>query len=415
MTRLLAMPVPPPAPASVVLSELALAAGQAGRSITVCFDGFAAPLLCELFKRFVEQIASSRVHHVTSQSDVRKLAKHTVRPRLIIVHQPRLHNATTWAIEMAAPADDATSRPTVFCRFAPQAPEEDPGATITLRANPEETARLRQWLVSGSLQNVDSVDFAVTEPVGTVQELLPLLSSCRVAHGAGASRFREQKILHGLLVGAAVLRAARGECPADVPLTSTLQDYEVIRALLQSPVVGPADESFDPLAVAMVNRSNVYLLAKSRSGMDFPEALGGVDLVSSRRGDRPPRELITRREIADLGNLGSRVLRRLVALMAGWPDGHQHFVRMGLASRPPARDRWSEQTQEHLTRLLRSWTAKQVRLHFGGLQRLGLVSAERHPTNGPWCYRLPEELASRSNGFRRLPTVAELTPATRSQ
>ena len=122
MTRLLAMPVPPPAPVSVVLPELAVAAGLAGHSVTVCFDGFAAPLLCELWKRFVEQVGSSHVHHVTSQSDVRKLAKHSVHPQLIIVHQPRLHNATTWAIEMAAPANDAISRPTVFCRFAPQAP-----------------------------------------------------------------------------------------------------------------------------------------------------------------------------------------------------------------------------------------------------------------------------------------------------
>ena len=109
-------------PVSVVLPELAVAAGLAGHRVTVCFDGFAAPVFCELLKRFVEHVDTACVHHVATQADVRKLAKLEAPLHLIIVHQPRLLNTTTQAIEKATPANDAISRPAVFCRFAPQAP-----------------------------------------------------------------------------------------------------------------------------------------------------------------------------------------------------------------------------------------------------------------------------------------------------
>ena len=42
MTRLPAIPTPPPKPTSVALSELAIAAGMAGRNVTLSFDEFPA-------------------------------------------------------------------------------------------------------------------------------------------------------------------------------------------------------------------------------------------------------------------------------------------------------------------------------------------------------------------------------------
>jgi len=412
MTRLPATPVPPPAPASVILSELALAAGAAGHGVTVCFDGYAAPLLCDVWKRFIARLGSSRVFHVSTQADVRKLGE-VANLRLIIVHQARLLSPTAWAIQMATPAESPFSRPAVFCRFAPQDPEDDPGATLVLRANTHEAALLRQWITTGTLSRIGLAEPDLSEPVVTASELMPLFSHSRPIHGDGMIRFREQKILRGLLVGATVLRAAQQEGRLDMPLIATLQDYELVRTALQSEVVSPADMSCDPLAVDMVNRANVYLAAKWHSYDDFLAPSGSDDPAYESAGERPPRELITRREIADLGNLGSRVLRRLVASVVGRQDGYEHFTRLGLVRHPPARDHWSAETPERLTRLLRSWTAKQVRLHFGKLHREGMISAERRQANGPRYYQLPEELINRSSGFRGLPTAAQLASAGR--
>ena len=56
MTRLSVAPTPPPKPISVALSELAIAAGMTWHSVTLSFQGFPAPILCQLLKYCIRYV-----------------------------------------------------------------------------------------------------------------------------------------------------------------------------------------------------------------------------------------------------------------------------------------------------------------------------------------------------------------------
>lgn len=73
----------------------------------------------------------------------------------------------------------------------------------------------------------------------------------------GPRRFRDRQVLHGLLAGACLLLAARQEVQSESPLAANLEDYELVREILQSPIVVSADDSLDPLAAAMVSREKL--------------------------------------------------------------------------------------------------------------------------------------------------------------
>ena len=141
--------------------------------------------------------------------------------------------------------------------------------------------------------------------------------------------------------------------------------------------------------------------------MEGGNAFGGSD-DSANRGGRLGSELVTRRQLSDLGNVRSRLVRRLVAFLQRRPDGGQRFQRMGLVRRPPEGDAWRTARIDDLIGYLRPWTTKQVRVRFDQLHRAGMITAERPRDNGPWQYGLPEELTGRVSAFRSLPNVRDL-------
>ena len=99
MTRLPAIPTPPPKPTSVALSELAIAAGLAGRNVTLSFDGFPAPTLCQLWKYCIRYAPAETVRNIYTQADVHKLAKGIDQVRLVLLHTPRLCSQVSWTIQ----------------------------------------------------------------------------------------------------------------------------------------------------------------------------------------------------------------------------------------------------------------------------------------------------------------------------
>jgi hypothetical protein len=408
MTRLPIGPGCLPNPRSVILGEAAIAAGMAGHGIALCWQDFPAPILCELWKHFAACAGPGRVRQISSQADVRKLSEHVAAPRLVLVHAPRLHNATAWAIQMASPTVGALSRPAVFSRFAPLEADEDPGATLVVRGNTNECATIRQWLAVGSRGGFDWAHLPAQGTTGMPPALESLLAADCSPNERGLRRFRDRQVLHGLLAGACLLRAARQEVQPESSLAVNLEDYELVRGVLQSPIVASADDSFDPLAAAMVSRANVYMSVKfgdySDSRNPFRESGEESDPVANRSG----RELITRREVADLGNVHSRLVRRLIEFLRRRPDGYKRFLAMGVVRRPPNRNAWRAVDIDELIGYLRRWSAKQVRTHFGRLCSAGMISAERDHGNGPWRYVLPEELNGQRSVFRGLPTAQEL-------
>jgi len=186
------------------------------------------------------------------------------------------------------------------------------------------------------------------------------------------------------------------------------EDYERVRQLLRCPILRPVDAACDPLATIMVARANVYLAAKAgevRRHGNIP--FGPHDDEQDRPG-RPHKDPITRREIADLGNVRSGLVRRLVDYLHQGANGYEWYCRMGLVRRVPNRDGWPSFNVESLMANLRPWSVKQVRTHFDRLRRSGLITAERELGNGPRRYELPEELADAAYAFDALPPVREL-------
>ena len=282
---------------------------------------------------------------------------------------------------------------------------------MVLRSNPAELTAVARWFALGQIPTVPNWA-AIGEDVATtpVAVLAPVLSPLRPGDESGVRRLREQDILHNLIVGAAVLRLlgqGAEQTTAVEELALTTDDYEQVRLLLQSPLVAPADEVCHPLAKDMVNRANVFLQAKyaEPNAQDNPFNVDGTD---SPPGSGANRDLITRCEVANLGNVHSRLIRQLVEFVRRRNDGYERFQRRGLMRRPPPRDGWRNVEAAALAECLRPWTAKQVRTHFDQLRRNGMITAERETANGPWRYALPEELQGRRDTHRRLPTTAEL-------
>ena len=402
-----------PKPISVALGELAIAAGAAGHSVTLCYQGLPAPVLCNLYKYCITYAGPAEVRHVRTPKDIRDLTEVMVSVRLAIIYNARILSAASWAIQVAPGIEGAEiARPALFCNGDCLDLTDDPGATLVLRGDDAEAAAIPRWLTLMQPQAPPwhAVSSALT--VQTEPALAPVLSSYEI-DGAILTRFRDREVLRCLIVGAAVLRTAGQDTQELTELALTLDDYEQVRRLLQARLVGAADESCDPLAAAMVGRANVFLSIKYSDDVatDNPFNDGSLE---PPQGNRPNQELVTRREVTDLGKPNSHLVRRLVACLQRRPDGYERFQRMGLIRRPPQRDAWRTLEIDALLGHLRPWSAKQVRTHFDKLHRTGMITAEREHSNGPWLYRLPEEVALRSTAFGGLPNLQENAPGVQT-
>ena len=161
----------------------------------------------------------------------------------------------------------------------------------------------------------------------------------------------------------------------------------------------------------MVSRANVYLKVKYGDDQSDSNTLRATEFEYRCLENKTARdrELITRREVADLGNINSATVRALVEYLKATPEGYDSFVKMGLAMRPPRRNEWVRHSLRSLVRCLRIWSIKQVRTHFDQLRCQGLITAERDAANGPWRYELPDELCCSASPYENLPSAEELT------
>jgi hypothetical protein len=352
MTRL-SVPISlPPKPTSVSLCELAIAAGTTGQSVSIHFQDFPAHIICKIWQYFMNFAGPGEVRHVRNQSDICKLPEACGNTKLVLVHAEKLRTTVSWAVEMASLADtEANSRPAILSVSSPGRGDDDPGVALTLRANSTKLSAVARCFSLGQipiLPNWQAIDDDVS--VAPVSALTQVLSP-RTGNDSGICRLREHDILRSLVVGAAVLRllGQRAEQTADVAqLTMTMDDYEQVRPLLQSPIVALADETCDPLAQNMVNRANVFLQAKYAEP-NAQDNLFNVDGADSPPGSGANRDLITRREVADLGNVRSRLVRQLVEFVRRRNGGYERFQWMGLMGRPPLRDGWQNVEAAALT------------------------------------------------------------------
>ena len=356
-------------------------------------------------KHCIRYAGPEAVHHVHTQADVHKLGKVIDNIRLVLLYASRLRNPASWVIQTSGLAlEGRLAQPTLFCDTGLGDAGEDPGVTLVLRGDGPEQLAVAQWLLTA--EN-DRPNWSANPPDVSIQAE-PALGAALLAIGpptAGLGGLRNGDVLQALLAGATITRSLR-DVPVGTPLATSMEDYELVRRLLQSRVVAGTDEAYNPLAADMVRRANVFLAVKYGGGSGNPFSDG---VLAEGNAPRPPRELVTRREVSDLGNIRSRMVRRLVEFLQRQPDGHECFRRMGLVRRPPDRNAWRQADVNALIACLRPWTYKQVRTHFDLLRRAGMLTADREQSNGPWRYELPEELTNRPTAFEGLPSVQEIT------
>lgn len=411
MTRLSTLNLNPPRPHAVLLGELAIAAGIAGRPVTLCYEGFSGPELCEIWKYFARGLEAEQVAHIRTPSDVRRLGTRIGEVRLVLVHAARLHSATAWANQMAPTVPgEIEPRPAVFTRGVPDDLDEAPGATLVLRASDGQTTAITRWSI---MTEHAGPDWGNIHPCTSLQIDPEVVTAPVFDHSSyaarGLRRIQERQVLQGLLMGAGLLRSVREGPSAGVAINVAIDDYALVRRLLQSRLVATPDVPVDQMAVDMLNRANVYLEVKYGPDLaDRNPFQTDDDFRSQGDRERPGRPLVTRREIADLGNVRSGMVRRLIGYLQRRNGGYQLFGRLGLVRRPPGEGDWASGPTERLASILRPWTVKQTRTSFGRLHRLGLITAERDPPNGPWRYMLPEEFTGVLNPYRHLPPADRL-------
>ncbi len=399
-------------PDSVLFGELAIAAGLAGQPIAVCFSESPAAVDCELWKYFSVLARPARVLHVHCQKDVTELRKAVGHWRLIIVHAPRLLNTVAWTVMLHT--SETSARPTIFSRAVPSTTDDVPIPVLVLRSDPDESSSAIRWLMAGCPQRAVLLDGPPTNGITFDLALISVTVPSILPNGRGPERIGDCQLLAAFLAGACMVGRFGRSPEASDSCTCGPNEYEQVRRLLQSPLVNIAEEPVDQTAVDMVNRANVYLELKCNSMLiaDNPLLCDSADPLRRLSGSRTRKELVTRREIADLGNVRGRLIDQIVDLLRGVSDGHDAFRRMGLVRQPPQERDFQRSEARTLSTMLRPWSQKQVRTQFDALRKSGLITGERESGNAPWQYRLPEALNASVSPFAALPDADDLFSET---
>jgi hypothetical protein len=413
MTRINTTPAAIRKPDSVLFGELAIAAGMTGNPVAVCFSESAAVVDCELWKYLAQCAGPGRAMHVHSQIDVHKLTKAVGSCPLVVVHAPRLFNTVAWTVQMHG--SQTSARPAIFTRMVPNSLEDVPIPILVLRNTPDESSSILRWLMAGCPQRACLPDVQPTNGITLDPALSPVTIPSKLSNGRGPTKLRDCQLLTALLSGACLTNNAEQAPESTDSATCGQREYERVRRLLQSPFVDTSNEPADQLAVEMVNRSNVFLELKCNAEFIYahPSLCSPGDPIRRQRGSYTHQDLVSRREVADLGNVRCRLIQQIVDGLQNLPDGYERFLRMGLIRRPPSKRDFDRSDPRTLSLMLRPWSQKQVRTHFDALRKAGWITGERESANAAWQYYLPEELNMSSSPFRSLRPANELFSETR--
>jgi len=291
-----------------------------------------------------------------------------------------------------------TPCPAVFCGFQHDDPGCDPGITLQLASDEGEASAVQNWVVTQAEPRF--VELAYPRGVDYDPAVANILEAAPMT--PGSLGFRERRIAAALVEGATLLRLVDESSGV---LHTTRTDYEFVRELLCSSIVGRSTELCVPLASDMIRRANTYLSVKLSGDRRNPFWLADEDGYRRSRESSLKRDAITRRELVDLGNVNSRMLERLIEYLQRSDAGYARYLQMGCLDEPIAERNWRRSPPRELARRLKSWSIKQVRTHFDRLHQRGLITAERQQANGPIHYEIPEELREVQSPYSQLPTV----------
>lgn len=364
-------------PDSVRLAELAVAAGDAGFGLSLCFRDYPARTLAALWAHSISQIDPSHVLSVNDPRDLRRFRQTPHAYRLVLFRRPDLYTEAAWALQSTPSRGEPLTPPAIFVAGAVDG-DADSGDSLLLRPHSGELDLLGRYL--------DGLTRAAPERHPLSDDLVEAMLSFWAVVFPALSCARDRAVVRALWVGALWFQPAG---PAAVQ--RALGAYGEVFRLLRSKTVRPADEPFESVAVAMVGRANVYLRHEV-------ERRCGADQLGPHT-DGPSQ--LTRKVLADLGYPRGAEMRALI----GWlvqTDRFPDYLRLGLktATHPST---WPSRDADALADLLLPWSPKQVRTIFDKLKGGGFIEAARATKNGPWVYSLPEVLARPSAAFSTLP------------
>lgn len=387
----------PPKPVTLELCELGMAAANLGQNIVLGLTEYPPIIIRKLWKQ-ATPFFGNRVCSIHIRKDVTKLEKNVNGCGLVLVHNSALLEEVAWIVSMSDPISNA--RPCIIAQtVAGLTPEELPIPTLNLNCTPDEERSLMQWISASVPAMAWSPDVETDFEFEFAPQVLDLFSSTDHT----AKGWSNRQLVKALLLGKAL-------CSSEANSIIGKTEYTAVRRLLCSEVVAGGDSHVDPLALAMVNRANVYLnliqvCADGAETLLSPSRLHDLQRI---RGGQTKKDLITRRELVDLGNPNGTLLRNIVDRLSESSDGYSIFQQLGLSRPCPPEMNWRALAGNKKLSLLRSWSYKQVRTHFEALHRQKLIGGERESANGSWQYRLPESLSQVIHRFHWLPKPEEV-------
>ncbi|MBC8356538.1 MAG: hypothetical protein H8E66_31545 [Planctomycetes bacterium] len=385
------------APPVVSLCKWAVAGGLAGWPVQIVFRDHPAPVMAELYRQFTAWIGTEKTLSIHGSRDLRQIEEQIDNTRLIYLFDPKLLTQLSWLLAMTSTSNKVaqTARPAVFVSQHHQCVAEGPGPTLTFHGSSPRLKALTQWLsedgrLGEALPGLSPVNVEFDQSIHAV------IDRNGVPSPALEFGLRERQILRGLMAGVAVLHSQQ----ATGLLKVTADHYEEVYKPLQSAAVKPVDDSFDPLALAMIRRTNAYLKIRTETDETKVSRAESQNIL-----DRDAISPVTRREVTNLGNLRGATVKELIRELQRRGDaGFKIFLGIGTCSKIDCRQGWPTNEATHLARLLIPWTEKQVRTHFHRLHTDGLIEARRASGNKAWQYVLPEAMSSGQSPFQALPS-----------
>ena len=400
----------------LLLGELGIKAGQAGKPVGLTLRDFPAEIQAEIWKLLTYELDHREVMNVFSQADLGKALNGIEKIRAVIMHSTRSWN---FAVENLVELRRATKipLPVVLSCYKRQS-IESPGATLLVTYQSECKKTIEEMLIvhhdsrqcEGEEREGKTNDKETSIPKISTRRLMRAISG--VFKTGSKLSLRNYKILDGLITGA-VLKSF--ECTQEEnveKIEATPEHYKLVRALLSCSLLENIHAQHDQLTLTMLKRANLYLATAELVRPKKPKFArdGDTSTTSQNQVDRHAGT-ITRRELTELGNLNSKTLKDLVGYAVKCAD-KSALKSLGLPApliESVCNGALADNCKLTLSKIT-SWTEKQIRTRFDRLKKDGLVDSQRPVLNGPIQYPIPTELADQRSPFVNLPHEDELIP-----
>jgi hypothetical protein len=409
------------APAMIALPMLGMLGGSCGEPVSLLAIDYPPEVVCAVQRFLLTHLRDGQVLEIFGRSDLSRLVQADGDEIVLVIVDPHRARSSVGQGVLWSIARRRGGRSPAVLLASESGLADSPAAMLAIRRSTDDLARIQDWLLRHSSPD-PRIGAYFTRSAGSTFTVDFARLAAVIAPGDGpaiwqARSVRSLETLRGLLAGSALLRRILASSDACQEIVPSGEDYGRVYSLLQGPAVGVPEEAGDHLLVAMVRRANLYLerapyleeAARRACGKGFKQGREGFEsrmIPRSYRASERDRG-ISRRELADLGNVRSELLKSLIDDVVK-SEQIGRIRSMGLV-RDLAEERCRQGIgQEELRSMLVHWTMKQVITRFHKLCRQGFIESERMPSNGPLVYQLPDELKGLPPEFKGLPSPEEV-------